>query len=94
MINVLRSDDTVARLGGDEFAFVICDIENTKIFERILQALSEPISILESVSVRVSASLGFTYLKSRLLDADKLLGEADEAMYKAKKSGKNRCISY
>jgi diguanylate cyclase (GGDEF)-like protein/PAS domain S-box-containing protein len=94
LINVLRSDDTVARLGGDEFAFVICDIENTKIFERILQALSEPISILESASVRVSASLGFTYLKSRLLDADKLLGEADEAMYKAKKSGKNRCILY
>jgi diguanylate cyclase (GGDEF)-like protein len=93
MKEVLREGDTLARIGGDEFIAVLVDLENLNdcepILDRLLQAAASPIIIGETV-LQVSASIGLTFYPKDNVDADLLMRHADQAMYTAKQSGKNR----
>lgn len=94
MQEVLREGDTLARIGGDEFVAVLVDLdsveESVPIMERMLLAASTPVSI-EEVQVQVSASLGVTYFPQMgEASVEQLIEQADQAMYQAKQSGKNR----
>lgn len=94
MKEAMRDGDTLARLGGDEFVAVLVDINNSAgcvpMVRRLLESASEPI-LIGSTKLRVSASLGITFYPQDLeVDADQLLRQADQAMYQAKLSGKNR----
>jgi diguanylate cyclase (GGDEF)-like protein/PAS domain S-box-containing protein len=91
---VLREGDTLARLGGDEFVALLPDIGSITAcqltLKRLLAAAAEPIQI-DNVMLHVTASLGFTvYPQGEAIEADQLLRQADQAMYQAKISGKNR----
>ncbi len=89
----LREDDTIARLGGDEFVLVLLGIsgpgECDEIMRRILLATATPVHH-DDISCQVSASIGVTFFPSDDADADTLIRHADQAMYMAKQSGKNR----
>tara|TARA_R110000737_G_scaffold34232_1_gene52640 strand:- start:1668 stop:3785 length:2118 start_codon:yes stop_codon:yes gene_type:complete len=89
----LREGDSLARIGGDEFVAVLTDLalvaDCQPVLERLLLAASEPVTI-GSVVLNVSASIGVTYYPQDNVDADQLMRHADQAMYKAKESGKNR----
>ncbi len=94
MEQALREGDTFARIGGDEFVAVLLDLdtEDTAIpmLNRLLAAASKPV-IFSDISLQVSASLGVSfYPQAEEVDADKLLRQADQAMYQAKAAGKNR----
>lgn len=90
----LREGDTLARLGGDEFVIVLLDLndhaESAPILERLLQVAAWPVDI-DGQSLHVSASLGVTFFPQKEdVGADQLMRQADQAMYVAKQSGKNR----
>lgn len=89
----LRDGDTLARIGGDEFVAVLEDLERTQDWEpvlsRLLQATAEPV-VLNGSLLQVSASIGVTLYPQDGVDADQLMRHADQAMYIAKQSGKNR----
>ena len=90
----LREGDTLARMGGDEFVAVLIDLEDTAasvpMLNRLLMAAAQPVQ-WNNHSLQVSASLGVTfYPQAQDIDADQLLGQADQAMYQAKVAGKNR----
>lgn len=93
MKTVLREGDTLARMGGDEFVAILADLEQPQdyelILERLLQAASAPVTVGAAV-LYVSASIGVTLYPQDDADADILLRQADQAMYQAKQSGKNR----
>jgi len=94
MKQALREGDTLARLGGDEFVAVLQDLDNVAacvpMLNRLLEAAAQPVHVGEHV-LQVSASLGLTfYPQAEEADADQLLRQADQAMYQAKLSGKNR----
>ncbi len=95
--NTIHAEDTAARLGGDEFVLLLNYIdtveEGTQAADRILQALSYPITI-NSHEVKVSASMGIVLYPDIKADADTLLRHADQAMYQAKLSGRNRYHFY
>jgi diguanylate cyclase (GGDEF)-like protein len=93
----IRGDDTVARLGGDEFAVLLLGLraaeEYTASLNRLLEAISQPIEIKGKL-FEVSASIGVALFPTDDQDADTLLRHADQAMYSAKQSGKNRYYLY
>lgn len=94
MKRALREGDTLARLGGDEFVAVLLNIANfdncQPLLLRLLGAASEPIDD-DGVELHVSASLGVSfYPQTEAIDADQLMRQADQAMYRAKQEGKNR----
>ncbi|MEX2474249.1 putative bifunctional diguanylate cyclase/phosphodiesterase [Marinobacter sp.] len=92
----VRETDTVARLGGDEFTVLLIDTDDldqiTKIAGNILTELAKAF-FLNQETVYVSGSIGITRYP---LDGDQphqLLRNADQAMYNAKKAGRNKpCI--
>jgi len=92
---VLPPSDVVARLGGDEFVIVLHGIqagpEEYELVQRLLDALVEPI-VWNDLILQISASVGIAYFGDHLatLQADELLKLADQAMYEAKRHGKNR----
>ncbi len=94
MKKILRETDTLARLGGDEFVAVLVDLANIDStlpwLKRLLSTVAEPVHD-EMGMLQVSASLGVSfYPQEDPVDADQLLRQADQAMYQAKLSGKNR----
>ena len=94
MKGVLREGDTLARLGGDEFVLLLPDLPDIDVcpalLTRLLETVAEPVTD-EDRTLRVSASLGVTfYPQAQPTDAERLLRQADQAMYQAKLAGKNR----
>ena len=89
----LREGDTLARIGGDEFVAVLVDLEHlrdsTPMLVRLLESASAPVS-LAGTTLQVSASIGVTLYPEDAADADHLLRHADQAMYRAKQTGRNR----
>jgi diguanylate cyclase (GGDEF)-like protein/PAS domain S-box-containing protein len=88
----LRGGDTVARLGGDEFVVLLVGMSNVdeceRAVERMLAVIGQPLrNAPEPVSL--SASIGVTVYPFDDGDVEALLRHADQAMYRAKQSGKN-----
>lgn len=93
LLDSIRRDDTVARLGGDEFVLLIDEVATAEECElsldRVIHALSQPYEIAGE-SLRISASIGYSLTIAAMGDLDALIREADQAMYDAKKQGKNK----
>lgn len=89
---LLRASDTIARFGGDEFVLLLTQLTRPRdcdeLLERLLSAICQPIEV-QNAQVSVSASLGVTLYPLDRSDPDTLLRHADQAMYRAKESGKN-----
>ena len=87
-----RETDTVARLGGDEFAIVITQLEDgggaEVVAQKILGALAEPFMIVGH-NVQASTSIGITLYPSDEDNIERLLANADMAMYRSKAGGGN-----
>lgn len=93
----LRTDDTVARLGGDEFSVILNGARKRTgvelVARDIIGALAKPFHIGQQ-RVTISVSIGIAFHPQDASSPVALLGAADQAMYKAKKSGSNRmCFS-
>ncbi|MDI6746993.1 MAG: EAL domain-containing protein [Rhodocyclaceae bacterium] len=91
--DTLRAGDSVCRLGGDEFALLLDDLANIdecfQTLQRLLDAIALPYRIDEQ-AVQISGSIGFTLYPFDDADTDTLLRHADQAMYIAKQTGRNR----
>ena len=89
----LRAEDTVARIGGDEFILLINDINDRRALEVLLLDIVKSISQTTTQKHKpknISCSLGVSLYPNDSGDAEKLLRNADHAMYEAKQLGKNR----
>ncbi len=92
MLECVRSGDTVGRIGGDEFVILLMNLEGVEecemVLTRLLDAVAQPIE-LDGHLVSVTASLGVALFPQVDADSDLLLRHADQAMYDAKRGGKN-----
>ena len=89
---IVRQTDSVARIGGDEFIVLITDIDGeTSLISKIESLLNEASRPLEfeGHNITVGASIGIALYPEHGADAETLLHHADQAMYQAKKQGKN-----
>lgn len=95
MAGAVRSDDLIARCGGEEFAVLLprtnCEVA-LAIAERLRQGVcSRPIDT-PAGDLAVTASVGVASLTEPLRSLDELLQRADQALYEAKNTGRNRCV--
>ncbi len=89
---VLRNEDKLCRLGGDEFALLLPgqqSIDSTKqLTERLLAQIRKPL-IINDIAMPVGMSIGIAFCPLHSSETNQLLNFADEAMYVAKRAGKN-----
>lgn len=90
----VREIDTVARMGGDEFTIILNEVncsDSVKVVaEKLIDAISDP---YESICPdhKVTLSIGVAFYPDDSSHRDALITAADNAMYRAKNSGKNCC---
>ena len=91
----LRPQDTVARYGGEEFIILLPETpleDAANALARLQRELTRKFFMHDNEKVLITFSAGVTQMKTDDSQAT-VIKRADEAMYEAKKSGKNRVIS-
>src|SRR5581483_11060797 len=87
----VRPDDIIARLGGDEFAIVQVAVDqpvgSTALAARLIKELSEPYDVQGHQAV-IGTSIGISVAPDDATDADRLMKNADMALYRAKEDGR------
>ncbi|MDP1997823.1 MAG: EAL domain-containing protein [Gallionella sp.] len=90
--DLLRKEDTVARLGGDEFTVILEGISNAAdaedVAKKILHSIGQPFKLGEHERY-VTSSIGITLYPLDDSDIERLIMNADGAMYQAKLHGRN-----
>lgn len=86
-----RAEDFTARYGGEEFVIILehCSLKSAKDKAEVLR---EAISELDIDGIFVTSSFGVAQINSTHKDFEALLKDADEALYRAKESGRNRVV--
>jgi diguanylate cyclase (GGDEF)-like protein len=92
MKDCLRTEDTLARLSGDEFTVLVEDLgaarEVAKTARRLVQSLAAPLRLARH-EISIGASLGISVFPADGADLSTLMKNADTAMYRVKRQGKN-----
>ncbi|WP_200382402.1 sensor domain-containing diguanylate cyclase [Thiococcus pfennigii] len=90
---LVRMSDPVGRFGGDEFVLLMSGVDQLDVVERlarkIVAGVAREIPIGDRRVVRVGVSVGIALSPLERADRARLFKEADEAMYEAKRAGRN-----
>ena len=92
---LVREVDTVARMGGDEFVILLDHADDpeaiTAVTEKVLESLVQPVRFGDAELV-AGASIGVSRYPENGSNATELIAAADQAMYRAKNSGRQRAM--
>ena len=93
----VRQSDALARIGGDEFTIVLTSLTTAEdarvVADSLLECMTKPFHV-EGHDITIGASIGISiYDHAQEVGVD-LLGQADSAMYAAKRSGRNRAAYF
>lgn len=91
--DILRKEDTVCRFGGDEFVILVEELDNFEYLDDILQRINDLTKtpcVIDGHSIPIGMSIGASIYPDDGETTESLIDAADSAMYRAKKSGKNR----
>jgi diguanylate cyclase (GGDEF)-like protein len=88
----------VARLGGDEFVIVVENLispekDAAKVASEIIADLTIPFELSENHIVQIGASIGISFYPQHGITPEKLIDNADTALYQAKENGRG-CFLY
>jgi two-component system, cell cycle response regulator len=94
IMETIRADDVVARYGGEEFALIMRNTPSADAAaagERIRRKLEQSVVLFEGNTIKVTISIGIASWTASGTDSpEALIGSADQQLYKAKHSGRNR----
>jgi diguanylate cyclase (GGDEF)-like protein/PAS domain S-box-containing protein len=92
-----RDCDLVARIGGEEFAVLLPSTTQEQavlVAERLLRAVKSGVVEVDGVQIRYTVSGGAATMNVSIIGLDDLMKRADQALYAAKHSGRNRVASW
>jgi diguanylate cyclase (GGDEF)-like protein len=90
----VRRTDNVGRLGGDEFAILLPETNETGAHGVIEKIRANLASAFAGGGWQIGASIGAALFLAPPQDPDEAISRADDLMYQAKKSGKNRTVYF
>ena len=93
--SIVRENDVIGRIGGEEFAVILVESDSNSAYEvaeRIRRRIDLEIFHCEGKSIPFTVSLGVSEYLKQQDDLTKMMKRADDALYKAKRTGRNRVI--
>jgi len=90
-----RSEDAFLRIGGDEFLVIFNHVSSKEALDRVLEKMLASVSKtmqIEGHEIQLSFSIGVAWCPAHGTTVEALMHTADNAMYAAKKEGKNRFV--
>jgi len=98
MRTALRESDTAARVGGDEFVVLLPDSgkleDAVNVAQKIREQMERPFAMEDGSVLEISCSIGVAMYPDQADEARDLLRFGDEAMYLAKKQGRNAVVVF
>jgi diguanylate cyclase len=98
LIKTCRSIDIVSRNGGEEFSVILIDCPPSiaiEIAERIRNAVeAASIELTDTDKINVTVSIGISSYPNPINNYEHLIEKADEALYEAKETGRNKVVLY
>jgi diguanylate cyclase (GGDEF)-like protein len=91
----LREGDIIARLGGEEFGLILIGLDRGEIFnafDRYRNIVNEHPVVYEGIEIPVCISIGVAAFEGGNEDKTDLLKRADESLYEAKYTGRNKVV--
>ncbi|MBI2299246.1 MAG: sensor domain-containing diguanylate cyclase [Armatimonadetes bacterium] len=95
LVIAVRDDDLVARYGGEEFSVILSRAEAAaalQVAERIRTSIEAMQAVHEGQVIQITASVGVATFQEGCLSAAQILNAADQALYQAKSTGRNRVV--
>jgi diguanylate cyclase (GGDEF)-like protein len=93
LVGSSRKEDTVARVGGDEFVIVLGEVgslaDAQEPASKLIEVVSEPYQV-GALTLQLSTSIGIALYPEHADNVQALIEKADQALYDAKRGGKNR----
>jgi diguanylate cyclase (GGDEF)-like protein len=97
MLENTREIDLVARLGGEEFGILLPNTDAeaaSNLAGRLRLAIEKGTCTVQDHKMNVTVSIGVAFCSKLVTGLDALLKNADTAMYRAKRRGRNRVVLY
>ena len=94
---LVRETDIIGRMGGEEFAFILPETEldeAANLAERLRAGIEKIIVTYNELSISITASLGVVTYSDEDDNLESLITKADDALYVAKKKGRNQIRKY
>lgn len=96
--NTIRQEDILCRYGGEEFALILPDLDSVQaaqLMERMRERFSSLLFQVDEIDTfQVTFSSGITEIAAHNNHIEKLVEEADQALYSGKRSGRNQTVVY
>lgn len=97
VISHLRKSDIVARYGGEEFVIILPETAAegaVMAAEKLRRAVEETTILIDNSEIKITMSFGVAELSENAADCEEIIRQADQAMYQAKNSGRNKVVLY
>jgi len=100
--SITRTEDVVGRLGGDEFVVLLNHLDGdarsardkaAQIAKKMIELVNKPFDF-NGKHLHVGASMGVRLLGFEAVEMEKVISQADSAMYRAKQAGKGCAVFY
>ncbi len=91
----IRREDFLARYGGEEFAIILPEIDKANALvmaEKVRGLIEIQKFVFENTPIPTTISLGVASTGDEAIDSMELIREADQCLYKAKKTGRNKVV--
>lgn len=94
-----NSNDIISRNGGEEFSVLLNDCTHKEAYEKadaLRKIVENSFFILKNgtISIHITISIGIATYNDTTIEIDQLYDQADQALYLAKNSGRNKVCSY